>query len=109
MTLPASPGPSPAVAQSASAPTTAASPPLRPVNTAEVREIVADAITHQTPLRIVGRGTWLDAGRPVVAARQVSLDGLTGIVDYTPGDLTLTARAGATLAEIARVTAEYGQ
>jgi len=109
MTLPASPGPSPAVAQNDSAPTTASSPPLRPANTAEVREIVADAITHQTPLRIVGRGTWLDAGRPVVAARQVSLDGLTGIVDYTPGDLTLTARAGATLAEIARVTAEYGQ
>ena len=26
---------------------------------------------------------------------------LTGIVDYTPGDLTLTARAGTTLAEIA--------
>jgi glycolate oxidase FAD binding subunit len=39
----------------------------------------------------------------------VALDGLTGIVDYTPGDLTLTARAGTTLAEIATATAANGQ
>jgi len=85
------------------------SPPLRPASTGDVREIVGDAIATKTPLRIVGRGTWLDAGRPVQAARQVSLEGLTGIVDYTPGDLTLTARAGTTLAEIARATADHGQ
>jgi glycolate oxidase FAD binding subunit len=34
---------------------------------------------------------------------------LTGIVEYEPGDLTLTARTGTTLAEIARATAEHGQ
>src|SRR5215831_253768 len=109
MTVPANVASPPAVAQSESGSTTPSSPPLRPVSTAEVREIVGDAIAHRTPLRIVGRGTWLDAGRPVEATRQVSLDGLTGIVDYTPGDLTLTAHAGTTLAEIARATAEHGQ
>src|SRR5262245_32383481 len=85
------------------------STPLRPGSPEEVREIVRDAIANRTSLRIVGRGTWLDAGRPVVADRYVSLDALTGIVDYTPGDLTLTARAGTTLAEIARATVEHGQ
>ena len=108
MTVPASAASSPAVAQSAS-PATPSSSPLRPASTADVREIVGDAIAQKKPLRIVGRGTWLDAGRPVEAAWQVSLDGLTGIVDYTPGDLTLTARAGTTLAEIARATADHGQ
>jgi glycolate oxidase FAD binding subunit len=82
---------------------------LRPTSVAEVREIVREAMGDKAPLRIVGRGTWLNAGRPVDAARQVSLDGLTGIVDYTPGDLTLTARAGTTIAEIARATAAHGQ
>ncbi len=83
--------------------------PFAPATPPRCARSSATRSTRKTPLRIVGRGTWLDAGRPVVAARQVSLDGLTGIVDYTPGDLTLTARAGTTLAEIARVTAEYGQ
>jgi glycolate oxidase FAD binding subunit len=83
--------------------------PLRPTGTADVREIVREAIGARTALRIVGRGTWLDAGRPVAAARRLSLEGVSGIVDYTPGDLTLTARAGTTLAEIARATAAEGQ
>jgi glycolate oxidase FAD binding subunit len=58
---------------------------------------------------VVGRGTWLDAGRPVRDAAPVVLDRLSGIVDYTPGDLTLTARAGTTLAEIADATRAHGQ
>ena len=95
----------PAAADSAQQPL----PLVRPGTAAEVRGIVRDAIEGKTTLRIAGRGTWLDAGRPVAASQQVSLDALSGIVDYTPGDLTLTARAGTTLAEIARVTAAEGQ
>jgi glycolate oxidase FAD binding subunit len=110
MTVPAASADSSAsVAESALASATPSSPPLRPTSAADVREIVRDAIAHKTALRIVGRGTWLGAGRPVGATRRVSLDGLTGIADYTPGDLTLTARAGTTLAEIARATVEHGQ
>ena len=88
---------------------TSSPPASSPTSTADVRDLVGEAIAHKTPVRIVGRGTWLNAGRPVEAVRQVSLDGLSGIVDYTPGDLTLTARAGTTLAEIARATADHGQ
>ena len=36
-------------------------------------------------------------------------DADAGIVEYEPGDLTLTARAGTTLAELARVTRAEGQ
>ena len=84
-------------------------PTDRPTDTDSVRDIVRSAIDRGTRLRPVGRGTWLDAGRPVTNARPVALDALTGIVDYTPGDLTLTARAGTTLGEIAAATAANGQ
>ena len=82
---------------------------LRPSDVTGVRDVINDAIARKTPLRIVGRGTWLDAGRPVGDHPRVSLDGLTGIVDYTPGDLTLTARAGTSLGDIAQATAANGQ
>jgi glycolate oxidase FAD binding subunit len=84
-------------------------PATRPSDVGAVRDIVRDAIDRRSPIRIVGRGTWLGAGRPVSEAQPIALDALTGIVDYTPGDLTLTARAGTTLAEIAAATAAHGQ
>jgi glycolate oxidase FAD binding subunit len=73
---------------------------IAPTSVDELRELVLE----RTPMRIVGRGTWLDAGRPVTAERVVDLGHLSGLVEYTPGDLTLTARAGTTLAEIATAT-----
>src|SRR5215207_717291 len=82
---------------------------LRPSDVVGVRDVIRDAIDRKTAVRIVGQGSWLDAGRPVGDHRHLSLDGLTGIVDYTPGDLTLTARAGTTLADIAEATAANGQ
>jgi glycolate oxidase FAD binding subunit len=61
------------------------------------------------PLRIAGHSTWLDAGRPVRADRKVSLADDVGVVGYVPGDLTLTVRAGTSLAEIERITREHNQ
>jgi len=63
---------------------------------------------HET-LRVVGSGSWLDAGRPVTHHGEVSVAALSGVVEYTPGDLVLTVRAGTTLAAIAEITAEHGQ
>ena len=72
-------------------------------------ERVRSARAARTPLRISGAGRWLDAGRPCRATEPLALDACTGIVQYEPGDLTLTARAGTTLAELARVTRAEGQ
>ncbi len=74
------------------------------VTTAEIAERVRAAHASRSPLRIVGAGTWIGAGRPVSGATPLDVGSLTGIVEYVPGDLTLTARAGTSLAEIARVT-----
>ena len=78
-------------------------------STAAVREAVREAAAAARALRIAGRGTWLHAGRPVRAAVPLDVRALSGIVEYVPGDLTLTARAATSLAEIAAVTAAEGQ
>ncbi|HEX6535581.1 MAG TPA: FAD-binding protein [Gemmatimonadaceae bacterium] len=75
----------------------------------ELQELVREASARGEALRIAGRGGWLDAGRPVRATRVLSVAAMTGIVDYVPGDLTLTARAGTSLDEIARATAAERQ
>ena len=80
-----------------------------PGRTGHVAESIRDAVARRTALRIVGTGRWLDAGRPVRADTTLSLAPLAGIVEYVAGDLTLTARAGTTLGEIARATAANGQ
>ena len=74
-----------------------------------LRDRIADAGKRGVKLRVVGSGTWLDAGRPVRSSETISTKELTGITEYVPGDLTLTARAGTTLAEIREATGEHGQ
>ena len=79
------------------------------MSTADVVAAIQESAAGLTPTRISGRSTWLTAGRPVKAPRSVSLRDDTGVVSYVPGDLTLTVRAGTTLAEIERITAEHDQ
>jgi len=82
----------------------------RPASVEELAATIRAAHDAGRALRIVGRGTWLGAGRPVCEdARQVDLSRLSGIVEYVPGDLTLTARAGTTLAELDAATEAHGQ
>ena len=73
------------------------------------RDAIRDAKARGASLRVIGRGTWLDAGRSVRASGSLSTRDLAGIVDYVPGDLTLTARAGTTLAELRDATAAHNQ
>jgi glycolate oxidase FAD binding subunit len=79
------------------------------VSAARVVDVVRDARARGTPLRIIGAGTWLDAGRPVSAAVQLDVSRLTGITEYVPGDLTITARAGTALREIDDAARAHGQ
>lgn len=74
-----------------------------------VQDIVLDAVKERTPLRIAGQSTWIDAGRPVSATRILATTTYSGIVDYVPGDLTITVRSGTTLREIAEATHANGQ
>jgi glycolate oxidase FAD binding subunit len=83
---------------------------LRATSAAELRDMLRDAHDRRTRLRIVGRATW-PAPHAAVAAGATPLDlsALTGITEYVPGDLTLTARAATTIAEIDGATRAHGQ
>ncbi|MDE3214863.1 MAG: FAD-binding protein [Gemmatimonadota bacterium] len=74
-----------------------------------VAERVRDAAARGTRLRVRAGGAWMDANRPVAADAELPLDGCTGIVEYVPGDLTLTARAATTLGEIADAARAHRQ
>lgn len=74
-----------------------------------IAERVREAHWAQQRLRIVGAGTWTEAGRPVEADETLSVADHRGIIEYVPGDLTLTARAGTPLSEITAVTGAEGQ
>lgn len=76
---------------------------------AAVRELVREAVGRRAAVRIVGAGTWLDAGAPVQASEIISTAALSGIVEYVPGDLTLTAGAGTPLATIVDATRAESQ
>lgn len=79
------------------------------MSTAQVAEQIRDARAARRPLRVRGGGAWLGAGRPVSAQDSISLEADRGIVEYTPGDLTLTARAGTRLSELHEATRAHGQ
>lgn len=76
---------------------------MRPETEAELAGIVAGA---DGPLRIEGGGT-----RGMVGAEgdALSVAGLSGVVLYEPGALTLVVRAGTPLAEVGAVLAAEGQ
>ncbi len=86
---------------------------IRARTTADVVEAIRDAAARHAPLRIVGRGGWLNHPSPAarISANSTDLDlsALSGVVEYVPADLTLTVRAGTTLAELDAATAPHGQ
>ena len=88
---------------------TASAPMMQPASVDDVRDAVHDACAANASLRICGGGTWTQAGPPVHEDRRLSLAGLHGIIAYVPGDLTITALAGTTLAELSHATAAHGQ
>ncbi|MEO1139377.1 MAG: glycolate oxidase subunit GlcE [Pseudomonadota bacterium] len=77
---------------------------LTPESEAELAELVAGATE---PLRIFGGGT-----RPIgvpVNGQPLTTSGLSGVVLYEPGALTLVAQAGTPVAEIEKTLAGEGQ
>src|SRR5205085_114862 len=80
-----------------------------PSDLSELRDAVAEALAAEEPIEVVGGGSKRGLGRPVRAAHTLDLSQLSGIRDYAPSELVLTAGATTPLAEIERVLAEHGQ
>ena len=60
-------------------------------------------------IEVRGAGSKAAIGRPIDADLILDLSSLTGVVDYAPAELVLTARAGTSLAEVEALLAEAGQ
>ena len=79
------------------------------MSTVAVVERIRDAEASATSLRVRGAGSWIRAGHPVASTKALDLGDDRGIVEYVPGDLTLTARAGTRLSELHAATLAHGQ
>lgn len=77
---------------------------MTPQNEAELADMVTAA---NGPLQVKGGGT-RPVGKPVEGAA-ISAAGLSGIVDYEPGALTLVVRAGTPVTEVEAALATEGQ
>ena len=76
--------------------------------TAELTERVQAAAAARTPLKLCGSGSKAFYGRPLRGA-PLTLQEHSGVVDYDPQELVLTARAGTPLTLIEARLGECGQ
>lgn len=83
---------------------------VRPETEAQMGELLADCTARNLSVLVFGGGGSVRTGR-TVDGFDIGLDtrALAGVIAYEPADLTLSVRAGTTMAEIASVLAERGQ
>lgn len=85
-------------------------PTATPQSVAEVADVIREASAAGRAILIRGGGTkWSLGQQPKQDAMILCTGGLTGIIEYEPGELTFTARAGTPLAEIESALAANGQ
>ena len=83
---------------------------LSPRDEADLTDLVADAAARSASLAIDGGGSRASVGNPhIEGAVRVDLCALTGLIDYEPTELVLTARAATPLAEIEALRAANNQ
>lgn len=83
---------------------------LRPASLDELSALVIDGAARRRALRIVGRGTWLRGGGSVAeTAEHLHLGAFSDVVEYEPGDLTITVGAAMPIAELDALTAAHNQ
>src|SRR5438034_10164501 len=80
-----------------------------PSDLGELRDAVAEALAAAEPVEIVGGGSKRGLGRPLQTTHTLDLSRLSGIREYSPSELVLTAGAATPLAEIERALDEAGQ
>lgn len=81
----------------------------KPQNAKETCEIIAASLSRGSKLEIVGGGTRVDFGAPDRQAECLTMQAISGILEYDPAELVLTAKAGTKLAEINAEVAARGQ
>lgn len=82
---------------------------FQPITEDDLVSFVHEAVATGRKLRVSGQGSKAGWGRPVDAADGVSTAALSGIQDYEPAELVLTAGAGTPMAVIEQALADKQQ
>ncbi|MEQ8397864.1 FAD-binding protein [Thalassobaculum sp.] len=82
---------------------------FRPDTGAQVQDAIAWAVSAETPLELISRGSKRDVGRPVQVAHTLDLSALSGVGLYEPEELICQAGPGTPVAEIESMLAESRQ
>jgi glycolate oxidase FAD binding subunit len=83
---------------------------LEPETGTEVAETLSEARASRKAVIPVGGGTMIDVGdHPARYDIALSTRRLSGIVEHSPGDLTVVVRAGTTMQELNEQLAKHGQ
>jgi glycolate oxidase FAD binding subunit len=80
-----------------------------PTSIDELREAIGTALGAEEPVELMAGGTKRGLGRPLQTPHVVDLTRLSGIRDYAPNELVLTAGAATPLTAIDRALAGAGQ
>ncbi|MGH7093901.1 MAG: FAD-binding protein, partial [Stellaceae bacterium] len=80
-----------------------------PATLEELRDAVATALAAEEAVEIVAGGSKRGLGRPLQTPHTLDLSRLSGVREYQPSELVLTAGAATPLAEIEALLAENGQ
>lgn len=81
----------------------------QPGSEAEICDLVARAGAQGKTIEIVGGGTKRPVGHRSQTDIQLNTNQLTGVIDYTPSELVMSARAGTRLADINDHLNAHGQ
>jgi glycolate oxidase FAD binding subunit len=81
---------------------------MRPASIEELAEAISGTAASGRKLEIAGGGTKTQVGAPR-DAEWVHMDAFTGVIDYDPAELVLTAGAGTPLADLEALVASEGQ
>jgi glycolate oxidase FAD binding subunit len=80
---------------------------LAPASEAELAALIAERHRARAPLRIAGGGTRVQTAH--LPGDSLTVRGIAGVVTYSPGEMTLIARAGTPLDDIRLLLAAEGQ
>jgi glycolate oxidase FAD binding subunit len=80
-----------------------------PTSIDELREAIGAALAAEEPVELVAGGTKRGLGRPLQTPHLLDMTRLSGIRDYAPNELVLTAGAATPLGAIERALAGSGQ
>lgn len=82
---------------------------ITPKSEADVEQVIAWALSENARLNLVGRDSKRRMAEPVETPWRLDLSEISGVVDYQPEELVLTARPGTALAEIEALLDQRGQ